>query len=192
MTLLNWQDPPFNRWSFQHLRELIPTPADSGRSRSGPATGAPLPRARSRAVTVNRVDDRCRAWPTCSRRPGPTLLWSSTTAGWCWSATTAGWPRDGASADVGHQVGGRVCRRGAGRPRTAGPRSPGRPLRAGGHRCGIRRARVRDLLDMRTGCSSARSTPTRVRGPGDGAAHGMAARAESRTPSAACTTSSRR
>jgi hypothetical protein len=21
----NWQDPPFNRWSFQHLRELIPT-----------------------------------------------------------------------------------------------------------------------------------------------------------------------
>lgn len=25
VTLLNWQDPPFNRWSFQHLRELIPT-----------------------------------------------------------------------------------------------------------------------------------------------------------------------
>lgn len=25
VTLLNWQDPPFNRWSFQHLRELIPS-----------------------------------------------------------------------------------------------------------------------------------------------------------------------
>src|SRR6185312_6001669 len=21
----NWQEPPFNRWSFQHLRELVPT-----------------------------------------------------------------------------------------------------------------------------------------------------------------------
>src|SRR5690242_12122364 len=32
VTLANWQDPPFNRWGFQHLRELIPTarirPAD--------------------------------------------------------------------------------------------------------------------------------------------------------------------
>jgi CubicO group peptidase (beta-lactamase class C family) len=25
VTLANWQDPPFNRWSFQHLREVIPT-----------------------------------------------------------------------------------------------------------------------------------------------------------------------
>ena len=25
VSLVNWQDPPFNRWSFQHLRELIPT-----------------------------------------------------------------------------------------------------------------------------------------------------------------------
>ena len=25
VSLRNWQDPPFNRWSFQHLRELIPT-----------------------------------------------------------------------------------------------------------------------------------------------------------------------
>jgi CubicO group peptidase (beta-lactamase class C family) len=24
-TLANWQDPPYNRWSFQHLRELIPS-----------------------------------------------------------------------------------------------------------------------------------------------------------------------
>jgi hypothetical protein len=25
VTLANWQNPPYNRWSFQHLRELIPT-----------------------------------------------------------------------------------------------------------------------------------------------------------------------
>ena len=25
VTLANWQDPPFNRWAFQHLREVVPT-----------------------------------------------------------------------------------------------------------------------------------------------------------------------
>jgi CubicO group peptidase (beta-lactamase class C family) len=25
VTLANWQDPPYNRWAFQHVRELIPT-----------------------------------------------------------------------------------------------------------------------------------------------------------------------
>ncbi|HYX80589.1 MAG TPA: serine hydrolase [Actinomycetota bacterium] len=25
VSLANWQDPPFNRWSFQHIRDLIPT-----------------------------------------------------------------------------------------------------------------------------------------------------------------------
>jgi CubicO group peptidase (beta-lactamase class C family) len=25
VTLANWQDPPFNRWAFQHVAELIPT-----------------------------------------------------------------------------------------------------------------------------------------------------------------------
>jgi CubicO group peptidase (beta-lactamase class C family) len=25
VSLANWQDPPFNRWSFKHLREVIPT-----------------------------------------------------------------------------------------------------------------------------------------------------------------------
>ena len=41
VTLANWQDPPFNRWAFQHIRELIPT------ARIGRAPGAawPLPRA---------------------------------------------------------------------------------------------------------------------------------------------------
>jgi CubicO group peptidase (beta-lactamase class C family) len=33
VTLENWQDPPFNRWGFQHIRDLIPTariPRSSG------------------------------------------------------------------------------------------------------------------------------------------------------------------
>jgi CubicO group peptidase (beta-lactamase class C family) len=41
VTLANWQDPPFNRWAFQHVRELIPTARIS--RGAGPARG--LPRA---------------------------------------------------------------------------------------------------------------------------------------------------
>jgi CubicO group peptidase (beta-lactamase class C family) len=40
VTLANWQDPPFNRWGFQHVRELIPT-ARIERA----AVPRPLPRA---------------------------------------------------------------------------------------------------------------------------------------------------
>jgi CubicO group peptidase (beta-lactamase class C family) len=40
VTLENWQDPPFNRWAFQHVRELIPS------ARIGSKTSAvrPLPK----------------------------------------------------------------------------------------------------------------------------------------------------
>jgi CubicO group peptidase (beta-lactamase class C family) len=41
VTLANWQDPPFNRWAFQHLRELIPT----ARISRGGAPVRRLPRA---------------------------------------------------------------------------------------------------------------------------------------------------
>ncbi len=57
-TLLNWQDPPFNRWSFQHLRELIPTqriPRGEGPGRPLEWHDTPLDPA---AITVHRVDDR--------------------------------------------------------------------------------------------------------------------------------------
>jgi CubicO group peptidase (beta-lactamase class C family) len=46
VTLANWQDPPFNRWAFQHMRELIPShpipagppvPLPSGRPPGHPA-----------------------------------------------------------------------------------------------------------------------------------------------------------
>jgi CubicO group peptidase (beta-lactamase class C family) len=41
VTLANWQDPPFNRWAFQHVRELIPT----ARISRGDRPARPLPRA---------------------------------------------------------------------------------------------------------------------------------------------------
>ena len=40
VTLADWQDPPFNRWSFQHVRDLIPT----ARIRRGEAPARALPR----------------------------------------------------------------------------------------------------------------------------------------------------
>jgi CubicO group peptidase (beta-lactamase class C family) len=41
VTLANWQDPPFNRWGFQHIRDLIPT----ARIRRGDGPVWALPRA---------------------------------------------------------------------------------------------------------------------------------------------------
>ena len=43
VTLANWQDPPFNRWAFQHIRELIPTARIS--RGAGPAGRCPGPSA---------------------------------------------------------------------------------------------------------------------------------------------------
>ncbi|MGN6679112.1 MAG: hypothetical protein ACTHKL_15220, partial [Streptosporangiaceae bacterium] len=41
VTLENWRDPPFNRWAFQHIRELIPT----ARVSRGDSSSRALPRA---------------------------------------------------------------------------------------------------------------------------------------------------
>jgi CubicO group peptidase (beta-lactamase class C family) len=45
VTLANWQDPPFNRWAFRHMRELIPShpipAAEPGPLPAGPALGNP-------------------------------------------------------------------------------------------------------------------------------------------------------
>jgi CubicO group peptidase (beta-lactamase class C family) len=54
VTLANWQDPPFNRWAFRHMRELIPShPIPAG-------PPAPLPAAASAlelgALAVIRLD----------------------------------------------------------------------------------------------------------------------------------------
>lgn len=41
VTLANWQEPPFNRWAFRHMRELIPSQPVP----AGPRGLAPLPAA---------------------------------------------------------------------------------------------------------------------------------------------------
>ncbi len=42
VTLANWQDPPFNRWAFRHMREIIPSqPIPAGTTGAGGP--APLP-----------------------------------------------------------------------------------------------------------------------------------------------------
>ena len=41
VTLANWRDPPFNRWAFRHVRELIPTAEIA----NDPASVRPLPEA---------------------------------------------------------------------------------------------------------------------------------------------------
>ena len=56
VTLANWQDPPFNRWAFQHLREVIPTHRISrGRGRVRPLAQHPHSLAPD-AVVVHRLD----------------------------------------------------------------------------------------------------------------------------------------
>ena len=37
VTLANWRAAPFNRWGFQHVREIVPT-ARIGRGQSGPSS----------------------------------------------------------------------------------------------------------------------------------------------------------
>ena len=53
VTLANWQDPPFNRWGFQHVRDLIPTARiarGDGPPRRLPRAERDLSRARVRAA----------------------------------------------------------------------------------------------------------------------------------------------
>jgi CubicO group peptidase (beta-lactamase class C family) len=54
VTLANWQDPPFNRWAFQHMREIIPSQLIPA---AGPGPG-PLPASARPAGNppVARVD----------------------------------------------------------------------------------------------------------------------------------------
>jgi CubicO group peptidase (beta-lactamase class C family) len=54
VTLANWQDPPFNRWAFRHMRELIPShPIPAGRPAPLPASASALELS---AVAVARLD----------------------------------------------------------------------------------------------------------------------------------------
>lgn len=57
VSLANWQDPPYNRWSFQHVRELVPT----ARIARGHRPARPLPPA-SRDVSALAFGSQGRSW----------------------------------------------------------------------------------------------------------------------------------
>lgn len=50
VTLANWQDPPFNRWAFRHMRELIPSHVIPA-GRVGPDLARPL------SASARQLDD---------------------------------------------------------------------------------------------------------------------------------------
>ena len=53
VTLANWQDPPWNRWAFQHVRELVP----SAVIRSGATPASQLPRDEADVLELAVVSD---------------------------------------------------------------------------------------------------------------------------------------
>ena len=59
VTLANWQEPPFNRWSFSHMRELVPTQRIARGSGpvmplpASPLPAGPLPLGK---IALHRVD----------------------------------------------------------------------------------------------------------------------------------------
>ncbi len=57
VSLANWQDPPYNRWSFQHVRELVP----SARIARGHRPTRPLPPA-GRDLTALAFGSEGRSW----------------------------------------------------------------------------------------------------------------------------------
>ena len=54
VTLANWQEPPFNRWSFSHMREFVPTQRIS--RGPGPVTPLPVARLPLGKTVLHRVD----------------------------------------------------------------------------------------------------------------------------------------
>ena len=54
VTLANWQDPPYNRWSFSHMRELVPTQRIS--RGTTPVTLLPADAQPLGEVVLHRID----------------------------------------------------------------------------------------------------------------------------------------
>ena len=54
VTLANWQAPPYSRWSFSHMRELVPTQRIS--RGTGPVTPLPADPRPLGGVPLRRVD----------------------------------------------------------------------------------------------------------------------------------------
>ena len=69
VTLANWQDPPFNRWAFQHFRELVPT----ARDRAGRRAGRRACRARRATSTACGLPRPAAGAPRARPPPGGDL-----------------------------------------------------------------------------------------------------------------------
>ena len=152
VSLGNWQEPPFNRWSFQHLREIVPTQRIARGARAKalarlrqPTGSRPYRRDAARRRSVHRrggagghVDRRRHRF---ARRPGRPRTLLRSDAG-----------QHASPFDVGLEVHRGMCLR---NPRLSKRRlDPEAPITqyvpeiAGS---GYDGATVRHLLDMRTG-----------------------------------------
>ena len=167
VTAANWQEPPYNRWAFWHVGDILPTQRDRC-ARAGPRAAAGRGatrrrrrlRGRGRPGSTVASDRRRRCWPT----PTPTLTWCCRTARWSPSGTAprARPDRTHALMSVTKSVVGCVAAR-AGRPRPARPRrprhratSPSWPAAATpAPRCGT-------CSTCAAGSGSSRTTPTRT------------------------------
>jgi len=67
VTLANWQDPPFNRWAFRHVRELIPS--------------HPIPAGRPAPLHAGPGLDLGRGGPSVARLDGSTATVAEVLAG---------------------------------------------------------------------------------------------------------------
>ncbi len=86
VTLANWQDPPFNRWAYQHFRELVPTArVDRG---TGPVTRLPRETRDLDGLRFAAAGETRRRWRPCWRRPTPTPSSSCTKGAWSSSSTS--------------------------------------------------------------------------------------------------------
>ena len=150
VTLANWQDPPFNRWAFRHMRELIPSQVIA----AGPRGPAALP-----------PSSRPMGNPSVSRPDGSIVTVEDVLAGTFTDAFVVVYDGDlvaeryyaGMSAGTRHLlmsvsksivgcVAGVLADRGLLDP--AAPVTAYVPEVAGSGYAG---ASIRDLLDMRTG-----------------------------------------
>ena len=163
VTLANWQDPPYNRWSFQHLRELIPTQrisrghppwhSSANRAASSVLEDVTVHRLAGHASTFNEVIAETWTDAACGAAPGSDRV----------RAVFRRHDRgDPPSVDVDHEIRCRLHRGNLGRTRPARHGQQASTYVPEIVGSGYDGATVRQLLDMRTGSHSARSTPTRT------------------------------
>ena len=117
VTLANWQTPPYNRWAFSHLREIVPTQRIA--RGDGPVLPLPAdPQPVGEVETVRRTA-RAPAWTPSSTTPSRTAWSSCRTAGWLRALPRPDHGGHHAPAHVDLEVGRQLRRGQPRRPRGA-------------------------------------------------------------------------